>query len=67
MLQNNTTSPIEWITINRVCEITGYSINALREHKKKGYLTKDIHWIKRRGRILIHAKRFNEWLVNSPE
>jgi hypothetical protein len=59
--------PFQWKLLTEVSVRTGYSEEALRAYKKKGLIVKDVHWIKRRGRIFIHAMRFNEWIEKSPE
>ncbi len=54
---------MDWITIQRVAELTGYSVNALRHKINRGQLVEEQHWRKARdGRILFHVENFNAWL-----
>jgi predicted site-specific integrase-resolvase len=52
----------EWVRLNRACELTGLSVNALREYIKKGHLHESIHWVKRQGRLWINLEAFNQWV-----
>lgn len=52
-----------WVTVNKMAELTGLSVEAIRAYIKKGHLRLQVHWIKAsNGRTMIHVERFNEWL-----
>lgn len=54
---------IEWMTFMEVSKRSGWTLNALYELKKKGKLRKEFHWRKKEGRLVMHIKRFNEWIA----
>ena len=64
---NNPESKIEWILLTKVAAIIGCTPNALHEYRKKGHIKKHFHWVKKQGRIYIHAERYNQWLGDSAE
>lgn len=57
----------EWVLQTYLAKVTGQTVNALNELRKKNRLQKGIHWIKSNGRIWIHFQRFNRWLEDTQE
>ncbi|MBH0050679.1 MULTISPECIES: excisionase [Pseudoalteromonas] len=54
---------IEWVTLNAMAKVTGYTVAALRSKIKRGQLFEEKHWRRAQdGRLLIHVGNFNEWL-----
>lgn len=53
---------IEWIRVEKLSELTGETVQAIRAKIKKGKLQKGYHWVKREGRIFINTVRYNEWI-----
>lgn len=58
----NSTPQIEWITVKKLSEITGETIEAIRAKIKKGKLREGYHWVNRERRIFINTVRYNEWI-----
>ena len=57
----------KYVTIEKMAEMTGLSIEAIRAYIKKGYLRLTVHWIKgANGRTMINVERFFEWLESTP-
>ena len=53
----------EYVTIEKLAELTGLSKNAIEQYKKKGKIREKVHFIyAANGRIMIKLKRFYEWL-----
>ncbi|MFX3658312.1 MAG: hypothetical protein ACN6I7_04070 [bacterium] len=49
------------MTIKKMAEMTGLSVEAIRAYIKKGQIRIQVHWIKaRNGRTMIHVERFND-------
>lgn len=54
---------IRWVTINRLSEITGYTIGALKQKVYQGIFVQGIHYRKSPdGRIHFDLKRYEEWV-----
>jgi hypothetical protein len=53
---------IDYVTIKKFSELTGYSENAIRANiKLKKWHNGEI-WVKREGRILLSLSGFNAWV-----
>jgi hypothetical protein len=58
--------PVNWLTIRRFAEETGYSEQAIRSKIKIGVWLEGQVWLKAPdGRVLMSAKGYNSW-VESP-
>lgn len=56
-------SDIDWITIQKLAEETGYSEKALREKISRGNFAYGYHYRKAPdGRIHFNKGRYNEWV-----
>ncbi|MEH6729277.1 MAG: hypothetical protein V7726_01650 [Pseudoalteromonas distincta] len=54
---------VEWVTLNAMAKVTGYTVAALRSKIKRGQLFEEKHWRRAQdGRLLIHVENFNDWL-----
>ena len=54
---------LQYITINKLAEISGYSIEAIRQKRKNGVWLENIHWKKAPdNRILFNHKKIVEWI-----
>jgi len=54
---------MNWITISKLSNLTGYSENAIRAKVKTGVWLIKKHWLKAPdGRILFNPKEINEWV-----
>lgn len=61
-MMSDQTIYLEWVRLHRACELTGMTVNSLREYIKKGHLQESRHWVKRDGRHWIHLGAFNKWV-----
>lgn len=56
---------MNWKTLDKVAEESGFTKESLRALKKKGILRERIHWIKSpNGRILLNVVAFEQWLCS---
>ena len=62
-MSNSNVPSIEWITIQKLAEITGLTIESIRAQIKKGKLIRGYHWVKQNGRIFISTEKYNEWIT----
>ncbi len=54
---------MNWVTIKKLAELTGYSPEAIRQKKKKGVWAENLHWRKAPdNRIVFNTKAIDEWL-----
>lgn len=52
-----------WVLINRLCDLTGYTDDAVRAKIKKGVWLAGKHWIKAPdGRILFNLEAIKAWV-----
>ncbi|WP_019882348.1 MULTISPECIES: hypothetical protein [unclassified Methylophilus] len=55
---------INWITLKKLADETGYSEKALREKIARGNFAYGYHYIKAPdGRIHFNKERYNDWVV----
>jgi hypothetical protein len=54
-----------WVLQSFLAVLTGQTINALNELRKKNRVRKGFHWIKSNGRIYFHYQRYMEWLEST--
>ena len=53
----------EWVLIHKVCELLGYSDDAVRAKIKKGQWLKDVHWRKAPdGRLFFNLGALRKWI-----
>ena len=54
---------MNWVTVKKLAELTGYSTEAIRQKKKKGVWAENRHWRKAPdNRIVFNTKAIDEWL-----
>jgi len=54
---------MKWITISKLCELTGYTENAIRAKIKNGVWLFERHWRKAPdGRILFNPHAIEAWV-----
>ncbi len=54
---------LDWITIKRFCELTGYSDDAVRAKKSQGVWREGIVWTEAPdGRVLISQSGYDAWV-----
>ena len=58
-----TTGTIQWVTIGKFAELTGYSEDAVRGKIKRGDWREPHLWKKAGdGRILMHLEGYRKWV-----
>lgn len=59
----STTSPIKWVTVSKLAELTGYSINAIQKKIGDGVWPEGTMWKKSPdGRRQINLEAYNQWI-----
>lgn len=54
---------LEWVTIQKLAQESGYSVAALRSKIQRGEFIEGIHWRKSRdGRIQFNVGEYNGWV-----
>jgi hypothetical protein len=54
---------LQWILAEKLAELTGYTVEAIRNKKKKGVWLEGIHWTKfPDGRIGYRAEAIERWM-----
>ncbi|MEN8170991.1 MAG: excisionase [Pseudomonadota bacterium] len=57
---------MEWVTINKCAELTGYSAKAIQIKKERGIWKEGIHWTKAPdGRIFINIHSIQNWVAGA--
>ena len=55
-------SPVDWVTIDKLSELTGFSKDAIRALKKKGQWREKLHYRKTpNGRLVFSLKGYQNW------
>lgn len=59
---------IEWVTVKKMAEETGYTERALQDKVTKGVFPQGIVWRKAPdGRRLFSKKSYNKWAESQPQ
>lgn len=54
---------MEWITIQKLAEVSGYTVAALRSKIARGEFLEGVHWKHAPdGRVHFNVKAYNEWV-----
>ena len=54
---------LEWVTIQKAADMSGYTVSALRNKINRLELLEGKHWKKRSdGRIIFHVPTFDAWI-----
>ena len=57
---------MEWVTIKKCEELSGYSARAIEMKKSKGIWKEGVHWIKAPdGRIMININTIQSWMLGA--
>lgn len=51
-----------WVTLDKCCELIGWTKDQVNSLRTKGKIRQDIHWIKRNGRIYINVPAIQRWI-----
>jgi len=55
---------MEWVTIKKCVELSGYTRKAIENKKGKGIWKQGKHWVKAPdGRILINIQAIQSWIT----
>lgn len=54
---------MNWVTVKRLSQLSGYSEEAIRQKKKKGIWVEGVHWKKAPdNRIVFNTNSIDRWL-----
>lgn len=53
---------IQWVTLEKCCELIGWTKDQLNAFRSKGKIRQNVHWIKREGRIYINLSAIQQWI-----
>lgn len=53
---------VDWVTEQRISQLTGLSVKALQGKRHRGILPEGDVWITFDGRVMYSIKGYNEWL-----
>jgi hypothetical protein len=53
---------VTWVTLDKCCELVGWTKDQINSLRTKGKIRQDIHWIKRNGRIFINVPAIQRWI-----
>ena len=57
---------MNWVTIKRFSELSGYTEKAVRNKIARGDWQMDVHWRKAPdGRILINLEAIEDWVISN--
>lgn len=52
-----------WVLVHKLCELTGYSDDAVRAKMRRGEWQRDVHWRKAPdNRIVLNAAAIQRWM-----
>jgi hypothetical protein len=54
--------PLNWVSIDKCCELIGWTKDQVNSLRTKGKIRQEIHWIKREGRIYISIPAIQRWI-----
>lgn len=57
-----TDHPCEWVLLDRFCEITGYTAEAVRIKRKRGQWPDGAFTMLRGGRLHVSMRAYNRWV-----
>ncbi len=54
---------ISWVKLNRFCELTGYTPDAIYAKMRKGAWAEGLHWRKAPdGHIMVNIEAYDRWV-----
>lgn len=61
-MQNPALMTVTWVTLEKCCELIGWTKDQINALRTKGKIRQDIHWVKRNGRIFINVPAIQRWI-----
>ncbi len=61
-MQNPALMTVTWVTLEKCCELIGWTKDQINSLRTKGKIRQDIHWVKRNGRIFINVPAIQRWI-----
>jgi hypothetical protein len=59
--------PVNWVTVGRFCEITGYTVDAVDKKRSNGiWRHREVWIIAPDRRVLISIEGYEAWVVSQP-
>jgi hypothetical protein len=59
-------SAVSWIRLQKFCELTGYTADAVYAKMRKGVWAQGLHWCKAPdGHIMINLKAYDQWVESA--
>lgn len=59
---NSEVSSVTWVTMEKCCELIGWTKDQINALRTRGKIRQDIHWVKRNGRIFINVPAIQKWI-----
>lgn len=55
-------TPVNWVTLLRFCELTGYTVDAVDKNIRKRLWSRGRHWRMHNGRQFISISAYHSWV-----
>jgi hypothetical protein len=55
--------PIEWVTKQKLEELTGFTTNQIRSKIQRGIWERGLHYAVVDGRTMLNVRRIEEWII----
>ncbi len=57
---------VSWVKLNRFCELTGYTPDAIYAKMQRGVWAKGLHWRKAPdGHIMVNTEAYRQWVEST--
>lgn len=53
---------MQWVLRDKLCELFGYTKDAIYGYRRKGVWREGIHFVKRQGRLYFNVQAINSWV-----
>ncbi len=53
---------MKWVLRDKLCELYGYSKDAVYAYCKKGIWREGVHFVKRQGRLYFNIQAIDSWV-----
>lgn len=60
--RNSAATTVTWVTMEKCCELIGWTKDQINALRTRGKIRQDIHWVKRNGRIFINVPAIQKWI-----
>lgn len=67
MKANNFSTQLKWILLEKFCDLSGYSENAIRIKLSRGIWIPGVIALKKAGKIHVNIIEYYNWLENEEE